>query len=419
MTCKQFIPISAIVLFSVCSLPAQTAGSEQLYCLSAAFNTRGKYPTALNSIEGGTLHIVRKIFTGSGADTAVAVDTIRVDYDRRKLVITSPNTIPHRVDVIDMSAPLIENHVNLNYDSSQMLPLRTYLLEVPGRGLFVAYEMWTTTTHEIMNNLLTVSVDTEHSSVTNLPVTQLTNVRVAGYVGGALPTRLQTPEVRGNPLHILLNDPTGCATNIPRPPYIPAAESPLSDSYDLAVVNDSIDVLVPFRPPEWKAIDILDKSAGTWHRVSLPFEVSRVRAFGSWIAAMSTEPRAGVQPSPGRVMVYAADTRRLRASPGKNKRLAEVLDSYGNSVDERFDISEDYFPGDLVVLNGHTGQIFTIHTGEGDSEVVLVTDSAVYYRVNDALYEATISSGKLGNGVKVAEGPAIVQVHWAFLGPAL
>ena len=30
--------------------------------------------------------------------------------------------------------------------------------------------------------------------------------------------------------------------------------------------------------------------------------------------------------------------------------------------------------------------MFTIHTGEGDSEVVLVTNDRVIYRVNDSLF---------------------------------
>jgi hypothetical protein len=87
-------------------------------------------------------------------------------------------------------------------------------------------------------------------------------------------------------------------------------------------------------------------------------------------------------------------------------------------VDDLFDVSQEYYPGDLVVLNGRTGALFTIHTGEGDSEVVLATDTSVYYRVNDALYRADLFSGKLGGPVTITQGPEVVQAHWAFLGPA-
>jgi hypothetical protein len=108
----------------------------------------------------------------------------------------------------------------------------------------------------------------------------------------------------------------------------------------------------------------------------------------------------------------------MRASPGKNKRMAEKIGGRDN-IDVGFDISQDYFPGDLLVLNSRTDQRYTIHTGEGDSEVILATDAAVYYRVNDALFRADLVSGKLAIGVKIAEGPDVPQAHWAFLGPAV
>jgi hypothetical protein len=70
------------------------------------------------------------------------------------------------------------------------------------------------------------------------------------------------------------------------------------------------------------------------------------------------------------------------------------------------------------VLNGGTDLRYTIHTGEGDSEVILATNDSVYYRVNDAIFRADVVSGKLATGVKIVEGPDVPQAHWAFLGPA-
>ena len=43
---------------------------------------------------------------------------------------------------------------------------------------------------------------------------------------------------------------------------------------------------------------------------------------------------------------------------------------------------------------------------------MLVTDDAVYYRVDDALYRRQIAGGA---PVMIAQGEEIVQVHWAVL----
>jgi hypothetical protein len=50
--------------------------------------------------------------------------------------------------------------------------------------------------------------------------------------------------------------------------------------------------------------------------------------------------------------------------------------------------------------------------------VVLVTNQAVFYRINDELYRAELADGKLAIAVKIAEGPAVVGAHWAFLAAA-
>jgi hypothetical protein len=133
---------------------------------------------------------------------------------------------------------------------------------------------------------------------------------------------------------------------------------------------------------------------------------------------MATEPRSGAEPIVRRTSINMHEIRSLRSSPGKEKRMTEMLDPRID-VDELFDGLPEYFPGDLFLVNGRTGVQFTIHTGEGDSEVVLATDESIYYRVNDALFRADLVSGTLATGVKIAAGPDVPQAHWAFLGPAV
>jgi hypothetical protein len=55
--------------------------------------------------------------------------------------------------------------------------------------------------------------------------------------------------------------------------------------------------------------------------------------------------------------------------------------------------------------------------GQGDSEILLVQDETVYYRVFDAIYKAAIIDGKsLGEPeLLVKDGQIVPQIHWAFL----
>jgi hypothetical protein len=262
-----------------------------------------------------------------------------------------------------------------------------------------------------------VSLEAENATVESLPFAALVGVRLSGSVGGALVQESQIAWVRGDPLQVLIGGLSG-STGIPRPPYLAASANRPGESYHLAAVNDSVALLTPYLPKPAAAdvIDIYEQRTHTWRRATLPFSVSSVRAFGPWVTAISTEPRGGPGYGAGRTEFDADEFSAMRASPGKEKRMAEKLDAR-QTVDDGFDISPNYFPGDLLALDSRTDQRYTIHTGEGDSEVILATDAAIYSRVNDAVFRADLVSGKLAAGVKIAEGPDVPQAHWAFLGP--
>jgi hypothetical protein len=113
----------------------------------------------------------------------------------------------------------------------------------------------------------------------------------------------------------------------------------------------------------------------------------------------------------------------LHKSPGEEKRKSEEITppyrlERGLAVDDLFDLMQSsgtYFPGELALYDLSTGVQLRISTGVGDSEIVLATDEAVYYRVDDTLYRRTISGSVLGEPVKLAQSEEIAQVHWAFL----
>lgn len=398
------------------SLEAQTASPQSLYYLCATFPyySNGTPSPSLYraDAQGGAPQLVRVVAKGA--------DVVLADYDRRKLVVASPGTTPHTFAVIDMAAPEKEHAVSVDYDPTEALPDAVYLVEIPKKGLWAVMQIegLFKTPPVFARSLSAVSLEAEDATATSLPFTALAGIRLSGSVGGALTQERQIAAVRGDPLHIFVSDPVGHATNVPRPPYLKTSADPREDSYRMVAVNDSVVLLTPFfpKPAAADVIDIFDQTARTWRRATLPFTVSAVRAFGPWVTAISTEPRGGPLYGVGRTGFDTAEFRAMRPSPGQQKRRAEKLGNR-DTIDDNFDNSPDYFPGDLLVLNARTDQRYTIHTGEGDSEVILATDDAVYYRVDDALFRADLAPGKLSAGVKVAEGPDVPQAHWAFLGP--
>ena len=88
------------------------------------------------------------------------------------------------------------------------------------------------------------------------------------------------------------------------------------------------------------------------------------------------------------------------------------------NVEELFSRSSLTFPGELILYNAFSRATIKIKTGEADSEVLLVSDDAVFYRVNDVLYRCPLNGSALGESVVLASGGEIVQAHWAFLASA-
>ncbi len=76
-----------------------------------------------------------------------------------------------------------------------------------------------------------------------------------------------------------------------------------------------------------------------------------------------------------------------------------------------------YTPGILYLLNLNTLKYIEWETGQGDSEILLVEDEIVYYRVFDQIYKVKIINGeKLGKPVLFAKDTQVVPfIHWAFI----
>ena len=78
-----------------------------------------------------------------------------------------------------------------------------------------------------------------------------------------------------------------------------------------------------------------------------------------------------------------------------------------------------YFPGILFLYDIRTGKKYTIETNQGDSEILLVEEGIMYYRVNDRILKAKIGKESIGEPELVVEGEIVPDIHWAFMGPEI
>lgn len=124
------------------------------------------------------------------------------------------------------------------------------------------------------------------------------------------------------------------------------------------------------------------------------------------------------------LLLVAGDEKRGRVSPGTAGQRPQ---SSGRNADaakrpstsERFALMPDYYPGILIAIDTRNGRTWQIATNQGDSELLLVDNTTVYYRVNDRILKAELlEGGRVSPPVQLAQHDDLRDAHWAFLGAA-
>jgi hypothetical protein len=208
---------------------------------------------------------------------------------------------------------------------------------------------------------------------------------------------------------------------IPSPPNL---ESSVKDRLVLDISNDDMFVIGRYGPAtspgpgvaETHTFYIYDKKTAAWHNVKIEGGGVSIRGFGPWVAAARADRKRAIG-------VSESDPRAEPVSPGavfRNRILnPKVRERNQTPLETLFQNVPYYFPGELYLYNVRSRQKYTIQTGQGDSEILLVADDTVYYRVNDTLYKARIEQSVVGSPVKILTDDSVQLAHWAFLGPVL
>jgi len=151
---------------------------------------------------------------------------------------------------------------------------------------------------------------------------------------------------------------------------------------------------------------ILDKQTNQWYKFVVPGNSSfLVRGFGSWVGGLVTDslPPGQFRLSPGRHAL----------TPGRH--YGEGLEAFDEYL-ARFSL---YQPGTLFLYDLNTKRYYQWDNGDGDSEILLVENGEVFYRVDRSIFRAKIGDKEIGKPELLIKDDDVPYVHWAFFGPAL
>ncbi len=404
------IAIAAGFLASLQEIQAQARSN--LYMVSGYPSADSESPMATRlyrlSQESNTLdHVIELTET----DTAF----IRAYHDLRLLLIATPHFRLNRLILERMDDPCHPRFIDVS--GYAFLPLKTFLLDIPEKGLFLALKGYAAESHEQI--LHTISLDTGSEQV--LDSSDLRFARLPGLSGLGHEDSYQMEFLiepsgfleipwwdKGGERLIDLGWPP--LPNASRALREKNARWPIHAKNKQAMgsatwwVGTSRFDLVMARGESSAGNELtyhlFDRSKAEWRQVMVPGEepggLTQLKPFGPWLAGVPLG-------------------KRIQGFPPE---LSARVRSENRQDDYRFsDLLKINPKAEIFIYDTESGESFTIRTGDIESAVLLIEDNVVYYRVKDRLYTAAIRKGHVAQPELLAQDPALASVYWAFWGP--
>ena len=250
--------------------------------------------------------------------------------------------------------------------------------------------------------LFYIGVNTNNMNIDSLELNMFQNVFLTGYIGGEVVGSdyiLSYSRKEDGYLEILV---TGDRSKRPCFPYeLPEKFRFETYARQLICVNNNNYFLVSGN--ERYGINklgsvplfIYDKKNKKWIEKIITGTLPRIRGFSDWLCGYIGD-----------------DSKSLLNKPLPGSSLWQDR-ATGLSPAIRYEGM--YAPGILYFYNPSTGVYFELETKQADSEVVLIQNEKVIYRVYDELYEAKLVNGKKLAAVKLLlKDDRVPDIHWAF-----
>jgi hypothetical protein len=387
-----------------------------LYLLMAhPFYDAEPFPSYLLKLNrsGNPLDTVKLLSIGKEA-----IREVKYYPEQRKIIIVKNEWLltngNHKViQFLNMDSPIALDSVQL--DSLENRYLYSWLFNIKDQGTFFCVQL---SNPNLKENDLLLGIDIKNFSIKKLAPEDFVYAEIAGNAGACLLTF--------DGLGVYTSSENG---ELRIPKTIDIAQRPifpiqLPEEYQLHKkerrsigINNSYAFVFSLNNSQASEKDlgftdfaVLDKSSNSWFKQRIKGNYSgAVRSFDEWIAGTAYS-NLNLFDEKGRLK-----DKIKRVSPGKDKRRQKISKT-GMPADYRFDYFGVYSPGILYMLNVKTRDYLEWNTGQGDSEILLVENNEVYYRVNDEIYKAPILKGKkLGKAHLLIKNEIVPDIHWAFI----
>ena len=281
-----------------------------------------------------------------------------------------------------------------------------HLVDVPGQGPVLAEEMHIQGQGKLVGMLLDVKIPCDQSYVEMAPI-DIVGVQIHGRAGVSDTGSDDEMDIRLDSSGKVTESALG--VNFPFTVPTSMLEGVGNPLASILVANSRLVAVGIFQKSGPHQVLVYRKRDRTWHRLPIPAErvfvaggegtpTPWITGFGSYLAL--TEARTKDERRP-----------ETAGKAGWRNKRAE----HGPSMVERFGEDSVVFPGTLHLYDVDRDRSYAIATNQGDSEILLVEDGMVYYRVNDAIYKCAIGEASLGPAQLVAKSEILGDAHWAFI----
>jgi len=355
--------------------------------------------TLLRVNEDGSIKVVANLMPDHDG-----TEWIGVSYDWRKAVFL-PKLLPTRkgrkIVVVDFDKAAVVKRCEIPEVPGVETLITQWLADVPIRGPAFEQHLAGQERYEDVVQSMTLDPSTpcgkSFENVDPSEVRYMVASGTGGVAGMAVSEGLLGSVVNGDGRIRVV----GVTKWYPLPYEIPAERlKGLEEWINVPVLVNNPQLLVVCVPFSGRACRklVFRKRDKAWQDFPVSGELTQVRAFGGVVAVVEGKVKnAQNKESAGRA---AWRKERSRSGPAQ---------------EEWFDDYDVVYPGRLHLYDSDTGRAYTIVTNQGDSEIVLVEDNTIYYRVSDRLYSAAITSKGLGEARLLAAADEIRDAHWAFI----
>ncbi len=379
--------------------PAQEV---RLYFIAATstWDRTDAFPANLYQIEKGKLQLVREVVPSSEG-----VEFIR-HYDG-VLTIGSPHIRPTRLFLVDArnGTPEISS-VPLAYPDDYSSITSELFVDSPqgGLGLTLGFTSGGMTGHITESlDMVTLSSPLRGSSfIKNAPWSLWADLRVSGSTGG--------PLEQGDDVSCTFREgQVGCMSPVGLIRLLPVAPLHIRKGDDCTIAGSNQGFLIYIRmrskeeafAAKQKTFEIYNRSTHRTSEVEVQGSFSRVMLDDKWLIVTTVEPNVEHRPNPG--------------VEGISEKDASALTP---PIQELFAYNEppQYFPGVCYLHDLESGAVFTLKTGQADTEILGVVNSTAIYRVNRQIILGDLKDSTVRNSRVIAEGNDVPAIHWLLKG---